>query len=105
MLGKQLWVEIETLISYAWVWDLYVTCSSSLSRNWNAWNLVAQGKIEALKERKVNWMVCEWIYMLDVLEKYIGDFEWDFPLINLLIAIIINWEDPRVVFDKSLAVI
>lgn len=105
LLGKQLWVEVETLISYAWVWDVYVTCSSSLSRNWNAWNLIAQGKIEALKERKVNWMVCEWIYMLDILEKYIGDFEWDFPLINLLIAIIINWEDPRVAFDKTLAII
>ena len=43
--------------------------------------------------------------MLDVLEKYIGDFEWDFPLINLLIAIIIHWEDPRVAFDRSLAII
>ena len=67
-LGKQLWIGSESLISYAWVWDVYVTCSSSLSRNWNAWNLIAQWKIETLKERKVNWMVCEGIYMLDILE-------------------------------------
>ncbi|MBQ7617060.1 hypothetical protein IJS64_03620 [bacterium] len=36
-------MELKSIFSYAGIGDIYVTCSSTLSRNWKAGNALAQG--------------------------------------------------------------
>ena len=101
LIWEKVWISMDSLLSYAWIWDLFVTCSSSLSRNWNAWNLIAKWELP-LKEKKFNNMVCEGLYMLDILEKYLADSGLYCPLFELLIRIIKDWKDARSSFEEFL---
>jgi glycerol-3-phosphate dehydrogenase (NAD(P)+) len=101
LIGEKVWIDMDSLLSYAWIGDLYVTCSSSLSRNWNAWNLIAKWEI-SLKEKKFNNMVCEGLYMIDILEKYLKSSDIYCPLFELLIGIVKEWKDARSSFEEFL---
>lgn len=101
LVWEKVWIDMGSLLSYAWIGDLYVTCSSSLSRNWNAWNLIAKWET-FLKDKKFNNMVCEGLYMLDILEKYLGTTDIYCPLFELLISIIKGGADPRSSFEEFL---
>ena len=101
LVWEKVWIDMDSLLSYAWIGDLYVTCSSSLSRNWNAWNLIAKWEA-SLKDKKFNNMVCEGLYMLDILEKYLGTTDIYCPLFELLISIIKGGVDPRISFEEFL---
>ncbi len=51
-LGMRMGGKIQTFAGLSGIGDLFVTCSSKHSRNWNAGNLIGQGKTmeEAMKE-------------------------------------------------------
>jgi glycerol-3-phosphate dehydrogenase (NAD(P)+) len=95
------WISEEALLSYAWIWDLYVTCSSTLSRNRNAGNALAKGiKKQEILSWKVTNMVCEGIYMIDILENYLKQQkDYNLKLVKMLINIINHQAPVKETFD------
>ena len=102
-LGEYLWISVDALLSYAGVGDLYVTCSSPLSRNRNAWNAIAKGvKKEDILAWKISNMICEGLYMIDILENFLNENDLELPLTRMLVDIVNYWEEPKWLFDKFL---
>ena len=100
-IGEQLWIELKSIFSYAGIGDIYVTCSSTLSRNWKAGNALAQGYT---KQEIISWkvtnMVCEGLYIIDIFEEYIKTKQMNLPLIETLIGIINGNKDTRKEFEN-----
>lgn len=101
-IGTRFGTKIDDFLSYGGIWDLYVTSSSNLSRNWRAGNFLAQG----YKKEEIIWTlmhtVCEGFYMLDNFEKFFLEHKSEFPLWNMMLKIVKEW-DARWAFEEFLA--
>lgn len=77
-----------TFRTYAGIGDLYVTCSSSLSRNWNAGRLLAEGHSKA----EITWglmnMVAEGLYMVATVSQFLKDHKLNSPLLEMIVDIV-----------------
>ncbi len=103
---SKIWTVIgaqqETLISYAGIADMYVTCSSALSRNWNAGRLLAQGHTKD----EITWglmnMVAEGLYMIEAVSTFLSQHSLDFPLLEMMVKIIDQKVPCAAAFDDFL---
>lgn len=91
-----LWIDKSTLISYAWLWDLYVTSTSSLSRNRTAWHYFS----EWYSREEIVWrlmhMIVEWVFVVDVVEEFMKKNDnISLPLFSVMVNIINHNDDPK----------
>mgnify|MGYP002868334439 CR=1 FL=1 len=88
-LGIAMGAKPETLSGLSGIGDLFVTCTSHHSRNWNAGNLIGQGKTveEALKE--VNQVV-EGVYCAKAALKLARKFYVEMPIVEQVNAILFD---------------
>lgn len=87
-IGDFLGADLQTFRSYAGIWDLYVTCSSSLSRNRNAGRLLAQGHTKAEITGGLMNMVAEGLYMVETISVFLSQHSFNLPLLEMIIAIV-----------------
>lgn len=87
-IGTFLGADLQTFRSYAGIWDLYVTCSSALSRNRNAGRLLAQGHTKAEITGGLMNMVAEGLYMVETISAFLAQHSFNLPLLEMIIAIV-----------------
>ena len=87
-IGAFLGADLQTFRSYAGIWDLYVTCSSALSRNRNAGRLLAQGHTKAEITGGLMNMVAEGLYMVETISAFLAQHSFNLPLLEMIIAIV-----------------
>ena len=85
----------KTILSYAGVGDLLLTCTSTKSRNYSFGRLIGQGmskddKLEHLKNNTV-----EGYYTLKSIHKLVKKKKIDMPVVNLMYKIVMNDDDPH----------
>lgn len=81
-----------TLLTFAGIGDLYVTCSSSLSRNRNAGRLLAKWYTKEQITWEMMKMVAESLSMIDMLDTFLEKEEVTCPLLSMIIRIV---HEPR----------
>jgi len=89
----------RTILSYAGVGDLLLTCTSIKSRNYSFGKLIGQGitkdeKMEHLKNNTV-----EGYYTLKSIHKLVKKKKIDMPVVNLMYDIVMNDQDPHKLID------
>lgn len=88
----EIWLSLgaqkETMMSYAGVADMYVTCSSALSRNRNAGRLLAEGH----SKQEITWglmnMIAEGLYMTDSVESFMSTHDLALPLLKMIVDVV-----------------
>lgn len=98
-------IKTESLASSAGVWDLFVTCGSSLSRNWTAGNLLAKGKKKAEILGAELAMIVEWFLMLEVLADLDQELQSHLPIFQCLSQIVAGNRAVDDAFSDFLSVI
>lgn len=91
--------EDKTILSYAGVGDLLLTCTSTKSRNYSFGELVGR---KASKDEINDYLsknTVEGYYTLKSIYKLINDKHIEMPLIDLLYDILINYKDPSTLKD------
>lgn len=92
----------ETMLSCAGVADMYVTCSSALSRNWNAGRLLAEGH----SKQEITWglmkMIAEGLYMTDAVEFFLSSHELSLPLLKMIVEVVNQQVPCASAFEKFL---
>lgn len=102
----EIWIFLgaqkETIMSYAGVADMYVTCSSALSRNWNAGRLLAEGH----SKQEITWglmnMIAEGLYMVDSVETFLAKDELPLPLLKMVVDVVNQHVPCASAFEKLL---
>lgn len=87
-IGSSLKIKPETRKSSAGIGDLYVTCSSVLSRNRNAGRLLAEGHSKAEITGGLINMVAESLYLTEAIAKFLATTNESFPLLDMIIKIV-----------------
>lgn len=101
-LSKILGAKTETLNSFAGIGDLYVTCSSSLSRNRNAGCLLAQGYTKEEIGWKLMIMVAEGLKMIPTIQSFLQYTTTPFPLLKMIVEISENPSEAQNIFNRFL---
>lgn len=85
----------QTILSFAGVGDLILTCSSTKSRNYSFGIVVAQAKGKEEIDNYLKNNTVEGYYTLKSIYKLIKTKKVKMPIIDLIYKIIINNEDPN----------
>lgn len=85
----------NTILSFAGVGDLILTCSSAKSRNYSFGLIIAQAKDKKEIDEYIEKTTVEGYYTLKSIYKLIKRKKVKMPIIDLIYKIIINGEDPK----------
>ena len=85
----------KTILSYAGVGDLILTCTSTKSRNYSFGYLVGSTKDEAKKNEYLNKTTVEGYYALSSFYKLAHQNNISVPIIDIIHDIIIDGDDPN----------
>ena len=96
---KSLGGEKNTILSYAGIGDLLLTCTSEKSRNFRFGQLVGQNITQKEIDTYLVDNTVEGYYTLKSIYKLINDKDIDLEIINLIYDIIFNQEDPKILID------
>ena len=96
---KELGGEKNTILSYAGIGDLLLTCTSTKSRNFTYGTLLGQKAPYKEIERYLIDNTVEGYYTLKSIYKLINDEDIDLETINLIYDIIFNQENPDILIE------
>jgi len=89
----------KTILSYAGVGDLLLTCTSTKSRNFSFGRLIGQGITKEQKEEHLKNNTVEGYYTLKSIYKLVRKRKIKMPVVNLIYNIIMNDKDPHLLVD------
>lgn len=85
----------KTVLSYAGVGDLLLTCTSTKSRNYSFGYIVGSTKDKDLIDEFLKTHTVEGYYTLSSIYKLVRTKNIDLPIINLIYDIVMNGKDPN----------
>ena len=85
----------KTILSFAGVGDLLLTCTSTKSRNYSFGQLVGKGATKEEIESHLKVNTVEGYHTLKSIYKLIKKKKIKMPIIDLIYKIVINHEDPQ----------
>lgn len=89
----------KTILSYAGVGDLLLTCTSTKSRNFSFGKVVGAGASKEEKEKYLESTTVEGYYTLKSIYKLVRKRKIKMPVVNLIYNIIMNDKDPHLLAD------
>jgi len=89
----------KTILSYAGVGDLLLTCTSTKSRNFSFGKVVGSGASKEEKEEYLNTTTVEGYYTLKSIYKLVRKRKIKMPVVNLIYNIIMNDKDPHLLAE------
>ncbi len=96
---KSLGGRPRTILSYAGVGDLLLTCTSTKSRNFSFGRVVGSGATKKEKEEFLNNTTVEGYYTLQSIYKLVRKRKIKMPVVNLIYDIIMNDKDPHLLAE------
>ncbi len=100
---KELGGDKNTILSYAGIGDLLLTCTSTKSRNFSFGILLGSKATSKDVERYLVDNTVEGYYTLKSIYKLINDEDIDLEIINLIYDIIFNKENPEILIEFLIA--
>jgi len=85
----------KTILSYAGIGDLVLTCTSTKSRNFTLGNLIGKNKSKEIIDEYIKTTTIEGLYTLESIKKLIIKKGLKIPIITLIYNIIYNKENPN----------
>ncbi len=85
----------KTILSFAGIGDLLLTCTSTKSRNYSFGYIIGKNNNKKEKEKYLNNNTVEGYYALDSIYKLLKKKRVKIPLITLIYDIVMNDKDPR----------
>ena len=89
----------RTILSYAGVGDLLLTCTSTKSRNFSFGKVVGSGASKEEKEEFLKNTTVEGYYTLKSIYKLVRKRKIKMPVVNLIYNIIMNDKDPHLLAE------
>jgi glycerol-3-phosphate dehydrogenase (NAD(P)+) len=89
----------KTVMSFAGIGDLILTCTSTKSRNFTFGHLIGSKASEGKIEDYVNNTTIEGLYTLKSIYKLLRNKEVDMPIIDIMYRIIVDKEDITLLTD------
>lgn len=101
-----LWAKEETIYGLTWLWDLILTCSSDLSRNFQAGYKIWKDD-NATEFLETNQSTVEWINTIKEIKEISDKYHLELPILDWLYQIIYQWANPseilRNLMDRPLS--
>lgn len=95
---KAMWAKPDTVYWLTWIWDLTLTCSSSESRNFQAWFQI--WKADSTKWlRKKEHTTIEWLNAISVFEEIAKEHNLNLPILHSLYLVVYKNQKPSKVID------
>lgn len=94
ILIKDLGGEDDTILSFAGIGDIFLTCTSTKSRNYTLGKMIGEGKDKMEITSYIRSTTIEGLYTLETIKKIITDNGIDSPLIFLIDDIINERKNP-----------
>lgn len=85
----------RTVMSFAGIGDLLLTCTSVKSRNYRFGQLIGEKKSKKVIEDYLNETTVEGYYTLESIYQLLNDKEVKIPIIDLIYEIAVNGKDPE----------
>ncbi len=85
----------RTVLSYAGIGDLLLTCTSTKSRNYSFGKLIGEKPTKEEVEEYLNNTTVEGYYTLESIYKLLKDKEVSIPIIDLIYEIIVRGKEPE----------
>lgn len=89
----------KTILSYAGVGDLLLTCTSTKSRNFSFGKLVGEGITKEEKEKHLKENTVEGYYTLKSIYKLVKRKKISMPVVDLIYKIVMNDKDPHLLAE------
>lgn len=90
---KSLGGKEETILSFAGIGDILLTCSSSKSRNYTLGKMIGEGRERQEIKQYIDSSTIEGLYTLNSIKKLLKDKEIEMPIIDLISDIIMDKKD------------
>lgn len=90
---KSLGGKEETVLSFAGIGDILLTCSSSKSRNYTLGKMIGEERERQEIKKYIDSSTIEGLYTLNSIKKLLKDKEIEMPIIDLISDIIIGKKD------------
>ncbi|MBQ6498159.1 MAG: NAD(P)-dependent glycerol-3-phosphate dehydrogenase [Bacilli bacterium] len=85
----------RTVMSFAGIGDLFLTCTSVKSRNYSFGQLIGEKKSKKTIDEYLNETTVEGYYTLESIYQLLKDKEVKIPIIDLIYDIAVNGKDPE----------
>ena len=85
----------KTVLSFAGVGDLLLTCTSTKSRNYTYGKMIGENKSKHELEDYVKNTTVEGLYTLKSIYKLLKDKKISIPIIDLIYDIAVEGDDPK----------
>lgn len=90
---KAMWAKLDTVYWLTWIWDLTLTCSSSESRNFQAWYQI--WKLDSTKWfLKKEHTTIEWFNAISVFEAISKEHNLRLPILHALYLVVYENQKP-----------
>lgn len=89
----------KTVMSYAGIGDLILTCTSTKSRNFTFGHLIGSKESDSKVEEYINDTTIEGLYTLKSIYKLLKNKKVDMPIIDIMYRIIVDKEDITLLTD------
>ena len=89
----------KTILSYAGIGDLLLTCTSTKSRNFSFGKIIGEGKTKTEIIEHLKYNTVEGYYTLKSIYNLVKSNKIEMPIIDLIYKIIINYENPTLLID------
>lgn len=86
--------QTETILTYASIGDIFLTCNSKNSRNYSFGTLLSNNKNESEINKYIEGTTVEGLYTLRSLEKILKEKNANFKIIDAIYKIIENKQEP-----------
>ena len=90
---KSLGGKEETILSFAGIGDILLTCSSSKSRNYTLGKMIGEERERQEIKKYIDSSTIEGLYTLNSIKKLLKDKEIEMPIIDLISDIIMDKKD------------
>lgn len=90
---KSLGGKEETILSFAGIGDILLTCSSSKSRNYTLGKMIGEERERQEIKKYIDSSTIEGLYTLNSIKKLLKDKEIEMPIIDLISDIIMGKKD------------
>lgn len=90
---KSLGGKEETILSFAGIGDILLTCSSSKSRNYTLGKIIGEERERQEIKKYIDSSTIEGLYTLNSIKKLLNDKEIEMPIIDLISDIIMGKKD------------
>ena len=90
---KSLGGKEETVLSFAGIGDILLTCSSSKSRNYTLGKMIGEERERQEIKKYIDSSTIEGLYTLNSIKKLLNDKEIEMPIIDLISDIIMDKKD------------